>query len=402
MSEDAVDELFRRHHAKPSSDTPIPEKSKESLQSSESQAEEKQFTHQEITELIAKAGAGPPPGKQAQNQAAMGPAEHLMMKALMGSAPPEEPKREQNEEVRSTQPGPAEALMMKALLGGTRADGKGEAPQDRAAAELGPAQNLMMKAVLGTNSPEVVPGQASVEPAPTSMGPAEELMMKALLGPGLSASSSAKPTASQMSPPPSMTSPSAATAVASSVAAAASTGSSSAEQLMMKALLGPPLGVQAPASQLPAPLPPTMLPITNSTMPDTSSSALLGGPPTMTPLHAPLAMSLPLAQTAVASQVANGSIGAAEWPAPSPQAVQQMLLRFPQLDEAAKSTLFGLPPQDALAILWDLNAKGGCAAVANVTAFVKSAAQTLLQGLPGAPAAHLLQAPIPNGGLLAP
>merc|ERR1712151_414603 len=75
------------------------------------------------------------------------------------------------------------------------------------------------------------------------------------------------------------------------------------------------------------------------------------------------------------------ALPAIEWPAPTLEGVHQVLGRFPQVDESSKGTLLGLPPQYALAILWDLHAKGGPPQVADLPSFVRGAANTLLQGI---------------------
>eukprot|EP00913_Durusdinium_trenchii_P035746 g33448.t1 len=78
-----------------------------------------------------------------------------------------------------------------------------------------------------------------------------------------------------------------------------------------------------------------------------------------------------------------------EWPPPSAEAVQQMLSRFPQLDGHCRGSLMNLPPQFALAILWDMDAKGALAwgpqagpnleEIRDPQGFVFSATQTLLR-----------------------
>lgn len=75
-----------------------------------------------------------------------------------------------------------------------------------------------------------------------------------------------------------------------------------------------------------------------------------------------------------------------DWPPPSADAVQNMLSRFPQLDGHCRGSLMNLPPQYALAILWDMDAKGGPEEIRDPQGFVFSATQTLLR------------LPVPMGG----
>ncbi|CAK9091551.1 Uncharacterized protein SCF082_LOCUS43126 [Durusdinium trenchii] len=56
-----------------------------------------------------------------------------------------------------------------------------------------------------------------------------------------------------------------------------------------------------------------------------------------------------------------------------------MLSRFPQLDGHCRGSLMNLPPQFALAILWDMDAKGGPEEIRDPQGFVFSATQTLLR-----------------------
>ncbi|CAE7236651.1 CYB2 [Symbiodinium natans] len=95
---------------------------------------------------------------------------------------------------------------------------------------------------------------------------------------------------------------------------------------------------------------------------------------------------------------AKRTVDPSEWPPPSAQAVQQMLARFPQLDGHCRGSLMNLPPQFALAILWDMDAKGGPEEIRDPQAFVFSAAQTLLRLPPGA----VTGLPVPAAPLLAP
>eukprot|EP00933_Yihiella_yeosuensis_P082653 TRINITY_DN96610_c0_g1_i1.p1 TRINITY_DN96610_c0_g1~~TRINITY_DN96610_c0_g1_i1.p1 ORF type:complete len:580 (-),score=191.03 TRINITY_DN96610_c0_g1_i1:95-1834(-) len=86
-----------------------------------------------------------------------------------------------------------------------------------------------------------------------------------------------------------------------------------------------------------------------------------------------------------------------EWPAPSPEGVQQILARFTGLDGHCRGTVVNLPPQFALAILWDMDAKGGPEAIRDPQKFIFSAAQTLQRQTSVAamqvPPSHLMQAP---------
>ncbi|CAK0821089.1 unnamed protein product [Prorocentrum cordatum] len=89
-----------------------------------------------------------------------------------------------------------------------------------------------------------------------------------------------------------------------------------------------------------------------------------------------------------------GLDGQCRWPAPSQQAVQQAMACLPQLDEASRAQLASLHPQYAMAILWDLDARGGCEAVGDLAAFVQRAARTLLQSGPAAAAASAHASPV--------
>lgn len=158
-----------------------------------------------------------------------------------------------------------------------------------------------------------------------------------------------------------------------------------AEKVLMKAILEPsepdePLGigpeliqafglvpkVRAPEdSQVlanPSDVPPP--PPSSGTVPSTFTS-----PPPPPPAPGDLANLLPKKRT----------VPLEEWPSPSADAVQQMLERFPQLDGLVRGSLMNLPPQFALAILWDMDAKGGPEEIRNPQDFVFSAAQTLLR-----------------------
>ncbi|CAJ1396582.1 unnamed protein product [Effrenium voratum] len=85
------------------------------------------------------------------------------------------------------------------------------------------------------------------------------------------------------------------------------------------------------------------------------------------------------AAAAAATATRKRTVPLDEWPAPTPEAVQQMLGRFPQLDGHCRGSLMNLPPQFALAILWDMDAKGGPEEIRDPQGFVFSAAQMLLR-----------------------
>ncbi|CAE7943405.1 NLP2 [Symbiodinium necroappetens] len=121
-------------------------------------------------------------------------------------------------------------------------------------------------------------------------------------------------------------------------------------------------------------------------------------PPPGTTLIRDLAVATPVSDVAVPISASKRTVGLAEWPPPSAQAVQQMLERFPQLDGICRGSLMNLPPQFALAILWDMDAKGGPEEIRNPQDFVHSAAQTLLRLPPGAVAGL----PMATGPMLAP
>jgi len=107
---------------------------------------------------------------------------------------------------------------------------------------------------------------------------------------------------------------------------------------------------------------------------------LPAGPEAMTP-SSPSANSLTVAKKsgpdAVGYLPRRHSIPLEEWPPPSGEAVQRMLSRFPHLDGHCRGTLLNLPPQFALAILWDMDAKGGSEEIRDPQGFIFSAAQTL-------------------------
>lgn len=94
------------------------------------------------------------------------------------------------------------------------------------------------------------------------------------------------------------------------------------------------------------------------------------------------------------------SVPLEDWPPPSSDAVQNMLSRFPQLDGHCRGSLMNLPPQYALAILWDMDAKGGPEEIRDPQGFVFSATQTLLR-LP-VPMGGCGCAAVAPGGLAAP
>lgn len=78
----------------------------------------------------------------------------------------------------------------------------------------------------------------------------------------------------------------------------------------------------------------------------------------------------------------KGSVPPNEWPAPSPDGVQRMLNSyFQELDGHCRGSLLSLPPQHALAILWDMDAKGATE-VRDPQAFIFNAAQALRQMAP--------------------
>lgn len=89
-----------------------------------------------------------------------------------------------------------------------------------------------------------------------------------------------------------------------------------------------------------------------------------------------------------------------EWPAPSAEAVQEMLARFPQLDGHCRGSLINLPPQFALAILWDMDAKGGPEAIRDPQGFIFSAAQTLQRGAAAVTPLATAAIQLPVAGLL--
>lgn len=102
------------------------------------------------------------------------------------------------------------------------------------------------------------------------------------------------------------------------------------------------------------------------------------------------------------------SVPLEEWPPPSADAVQNMLSRFPQLDGHCRGSLMNLPPQYALAILWDMDAKGGPEEIRDPQGFVFSATQTLLRlpvpmgGCGGCAAVTpLIKTPLPGAAPLA-
>jgi len=188
-----------------------------------------------------------------------------------------------------------------------------------------------------------------------------------------------------------------------------------AEKVLMKAILEPsepdePLGIGPELIQAFGLVPKVRAPEDNQALanpsdvpPPPPSSAVpstFTSPPPPPPAPGDLANLVPKKRT----------VPLEEWPSPSADAVQQMLERFPQLDGHCRGSLMNLPPQFALAILWDMDAKGGPEEIRDPQGFVFSAAQTLLRlpmpmggcapavppGAPLAPAAAGLGLPVPT------
>jgi len=222
---------------------------------------------------------------------------------------------------------------------------------------MGLAERLMLKALFSAAEPteKQAPAQQLASSSPPPMrGPAEELMMKALFG-GVAPDAPAKPPV----------------AAAAAVAAPAPQARSvtPAEDLMRMALMGavPEASPINAAAATPHAAPPRRPP-----------------PPPPPP---------PAASAGRASGV---------WPAATPDGVRQVLACTPQLDEPSQATLRGLPPQHALAILWDLDAKGG-PGMQSVSNFVVTAARTLLHSRPSStgtlaspPQSPLAALPLPS------
>lgn len=244
-------------------------------------------------------------------------------------------------------------------------------------------------------------------------------MLKALLSPGTQAQE--EPSTSQRSPPPPQApqalqptaaslaqQPSAVLAQAAGTHAAPpphaiapvpnvlgptsepASGAGPAEQLMLQALLTPTMeaterprepAVERPAAQL------------QHSASAAAPAAAPGGPPP--PPVAPARLA-----SHIAEQPPTGRLPAARWPrAATPEGVCGLLGYFPQLDEPCLGLLGRLAPQHALAILWDIDAKGGCEGKRPLD-LISVAAQTLARArLAGLPAQPLALNPMPPPSL---
>lgn len=217
----------------------------------------------------------------------------------------------------------------------------------------------MMKALTGSD----VLKETQEEQVTAQPGLAEELMMKALLLPE-------KPPESVVQPPP-----------------------QAAEQLLMKALLTEP---DQPSAQ--QHVQPSM-----QAIPDAQTAQLpLATPaaPSQVSLQVPAetllwkSLQAPANPNLAAAPWPTSRVPTSDWPTASAEGVCKVLDRFPQLDVVSKDTLRNLPPLHALAILWDMDAKGGCGAQSPLE-FIACAARTLAHArILGAPT-QPLQAPLP-------
>lgn len=123
------------------------------------------------------------------------------------------------------------------------------------------------------------------------------------------------------------------------------------------------------------------------------------------PVTAPLPLGQPPPPISAAPTMASqftgpprSAIPPHEWPSPSPDSVQRMLAHFPQLDGHCRGSLLRLASQHALAILWDMDAKGGADEIKDPQAFIFSASQALQQMQIGAMAGLLLRHTEPSHG----